>query len=165
VRLERRADRGDAVADRYRGHAVLAPALLARELAGRPIAERAGVGDADLLPLQLVDRLDRRIPRHADGEERRRSRGLAHRDHRCAFGDEGHLGARAVADIDAAGGDGLRHLAAAAELDDLHVEPVLFEDPELVAHIHRDDRIRGRRRLADGERGLRGGRHSHSGKQ
>ena len=45
----------------------------------------------------------------------------------------------------ASGGERLRHLAAAAEVDDLEIEPVLFEDAELVADIDGNDGVRGRR--------------------
>ena len=51
-------------------------------------------------------------------------------------------------------------LAAAAEIDDLQVEPVLLEDAELVADIDRNDRVRCRIGLADdeGRLGESGGR-------
>ena len=64
---------------------------------------------------------------------------FADREHRCAFGDESHLGTGAVADIDGARSQRLHHFAAAAEVDDLEVEPVLFEDAELVADIDGND--------------------------
>jgi hypothetical protein len=46
----------------------------------------------------------------------------------------------------------LHHLAAAAEFDDLEIEPVLFENAELVADIDRNDGIRDRAGLADAQR-------------
>src|SRR6185437_13980168 len=95
---------------------------------------------------------DRRIPGDADAEEWRGGRALADRHHRRALGDESHLRAGAVTDIDTAGGEGLRHLTAAAEILDLQREPVLFEDSELVADIDWDDRVRRRIRLSDVKR-------------
>ena len=43
-----------------------------------------------------------------------------------------------------------------AKSDDFQVEPVFLEDAELVADIDGNDRVRVRRRLADGERRRRG---------
>jgi hypothetical protein len=62
------------------------------------------------------------------------------------------LGAGAEADIDAAGNDRLRQLAAAGEVGDFEREPVLLEDADLVADMDRQERGRGRIGLADRDR-------------
>src|SRR6185437_8157260 len=48
----------------------------------------------------------------------------------------------------------LDHLAAAAEVGNLEIEPVLFEDAELVTDIDGNDGVRGRVGLADDQRRL-----------
>ena len=133
-------------------HVLRLPSLLARQLLGQPIGQRTGAGITDLLAFELVDGLDRRIPRHADADERNRPRGFADGDHRRALGDQRHFGPGAVADVECAGGHCLSHSAAAGEVDDLEVEPVFLEDAELLADIDRNDRVGVRRRLADRKR-------------
>src|SRR5579864_8859682 len=76
----------------------------------------------------------------------------AHGDHGCALGNERHLGAGAIPDIEAARGHRLRHLAAAGEIDDFQLERVLLKNAKPIADIDRDDRVRGRGSLANRQR-------------
>ena len=90
------------------------------------------LGDADHLSLEIGKRLDQESP---TARPMPRSRAVAVLSRTAIMGaplaTRGHLGAGAVADIDRALQYPLRHLAAAAELGDSEIEPVLKKMPSL----------------------------------
>jgi hypothetical protein len=125
--LDRRNARG-VVANRRQRDSVVAPALATRRLADQPACHRAGSGDADLLPLQIVERLDRTVVAHHQSEGQRRVRQRGDPLGRDSLDEECQPGTRAEADVDAVGGHGLLHARVAAEAGDFEIDAVLPED-------------------------------------
>jgi len=140
---------GRHAADRYRGDAGRAPALLRADPLADPVGERAHGGDAELFASQIVHGLDRgivadhhrHVPRHAGhGADRFRRHTLDH---------EGHAGPAANADVDAVGGQPLLHPGIAVEGRRFDFEAMLGEDAGLDADVERGEGPGERDRFAD----------------
>ena len=136
VGLDRGAG-GRHAADRDRGDAGRAPALLSADPLADPVGQRAHRGDAELLSFQVVHRLDRRVvadhhrhvARHAGHDTDRLGRHALHH--------ERHAGPAADADVDRVGGQALLEPCVAVERRGFDLDAVLGEDAHLDADVER----------------------------
>ena len=148
--LDRGARRRHA-ADRHRGDAGRAPALERADALADPVGQRADGGDAELLALEVVDRLDRRVVADHHRHVARHAGHGADRLGRHALDHERHAGPAADADVDAVGGQSLLHPGVAAEGRRFDLEAVLGEDAGLHADVERREGPGERHRLADAQ--------------
>src|SRR5579862_4249462 len=136
-----RAETGDAtcqiVADGDLRDSVWPPSALVCEMGGDPVGERARARDTDPLAPEAVQRVNWRVPWHSDTGWKHLRLVLADGKNRCALGGEGHSRTSGDADIDAPRHHSLDQLAATREVHDLHVELVLFENPEFHSEVDR----------------------------
>ena len=131
-----------------------------------PVGQRAHGGAAELLALEVVHRLDRRVVADHHRHVLRHAIHHGHRLGRDAFGHECHAGSAADADVGAVGGQCLLQLGVAGRGGGFDVKPVLGEDAGLDADVERREGPGKRHRLDDAElfRGAcgRGNQHGQS---
>ena len=149
------AERRDARfrrAHRHRIDAVGAPALALRERVHEPVGQRAGGGDAELLPFEVGDGLDLTAVRDHDRHIGRRSVHRRNRDARHAFGVVTHRRTAAKPEIDLIRGHRALYVGVAFEGRNVELEVELVPDVRVVADFEHGERERGADRASDANR-------------